>query len=83
MDICRKLQDVHQDLAPLEEQGKIEGFFNNAKNMDKLGSLVEDIRNAMTEYQVCIHKLTASSAFDIHIRLRYNKICTTRVVDSS
>jgi hypothetical protein len=42
-----------RDLAPLEEQGKVEGFFNNAENAGKLGGLVEDIRDAMMEYQVC------------------------------
>ena len=39
------------------EQGKVEGFFNNVKNADKLGGLVEDIRDAMINYQVRIHKL--------------------------
>ena len=48
----RKLQDVVRDLAPLEEQGKAEGFFNNAENEGKLGGLVEDIRDAMMDYQV-------------------------------
>jgi len=49
----RKFQDVLRDLAPPKEQGKVEGFFNSAENAGKLGSLVEDIRNAMMEYQVC------------------------------
>jgi len=30
----------------------IEGFFNNVLNADKLGGLVEGIRDAMMEYQV-------------------------------
>jgi hypothetical protein len=34
------------------EQGKVEGFFNNVNNADKLGGLVEDIRDAVTDYQV-------------------------------
>ena len=54
MDICRKLEDVHQELAPLEEQGKVEGFFHNVENTSKLSGLVEDIRDAMMEYQVCV-----------------------------
>ena len=49
----RKLQDVVRDLAPLEEQGKVEGFFNNTENAGELGGLVEDIRDAMMDYQVC------------------------------
>jgi len=51
--IGRKLQDVCRDLSPLKEQGKVEGFFNNTENAGKLGRLVEDIRDAMMEYQVC------------------------------
>ena len=38
---------------PLKAQGKVEGFFTNAENADKLGGLVGDIRDAMMEYQVC------------------------------
>ena len=52
--IGRKLQDVRQDLALLGEQGKAKGFFNNVKNADKLSGLVEDIRDAITDYQVCV-----------------------------
>jgi len=53
MGISRKLEDVRRGLAPLEEQGTVEGFFNNVVNADKLDSLVEGIRDAMMEYQVC------------------------------
>ena len=48
----RKLRDVGRDLAPLKKQGKVGGFFNNAENAGKLNSLVEEIRDAMMEYQV-------------------------------
>jgi len=81
--ITRKLEDVHRDLAPLEEQGDVEGFFNNVKNAEKLGSLIEDIRDAMLEYQVRIHILPIASTSDARTRLRYSKISMTRVVDSS
>jgi len=47
------LQDVLQDLGPLKAQGRVEGFFTNAENAGKLSGLVEDIRDAMMEYQVC------------------------------
>ena len=53
MGVSRNLQDVRRDLAPLEQQGKVEGFFNNFENAGKLGGLVEDIRDATMEYQVC------------------------------
>ena len=47
------MEDVSRDLSPLKEQGKVEGFFNTAENAGRLGSLVENIRDAMMEYQVC------------------------------
>jgi len=53
MGIPRKLEDVLRDLTPLQKQGPVEGFFNNVVNAGKLGSLVEGIRDAMMEYQVC------------------------------
>ena len=31
----------------------LEGFLTNAENAGKLGGLVDDIRDAMMEYQVC------------------------------
>ena len=49
----RKLETVHQDLTQLTEQGKIEAFLKNAGNANKLGDLLEGIRDAMIEYQVC------------------------------
>jgi hypothetical protein len=52
--IGRKLEDIRQDLALLGEQGKAKGFFNNVENADKLGGLVEDVRDAVMDYQVCI-----------------------------
>ena len=48
----RKLERARQDLVLLEEQGKIEDFLNNVRNTDKLGSMLEDIRDAIIEHQV-------------------------------
>ena len=50
----RKLEKIRQELALLAEQGRAKGFFNNIDNADKLGGLVEDIRDVMMDYQVCI-----------------------------
>ena len=83
-DIDRKLQDICNTLTKMkEEQRKVEGFFNNTKNGETLGGLVEDIRDAMMEYQVRIHDLFITFISDIRTRLRYSKTSTTRVVDSS
>ena len=48
------MEDAHRDLILLSEQGKAQGFFNSIKNADKLGGLVEGIRDAMMDYQVWI-----------------------------
>ena len=53
MRIGRKLEDIRRELALLGERGKIKGFFNNVEDAEKLGGLVEDIRDAMMDYQVC------------------------------
>ena len=82
MGITRSLKNVHQSLAELGGQGKVEGFFNNVENADKLNDAVEDIRDAIMEYQVCVHNLSAIGVSDIRTRLHYSKISTTRTVNS-
>ena len=49
---CRKLENVLQELVPLEKRGRVTRFLNAARDVDKLNSLVEDIRDAMMDYQV-------------------------------
>jgi hypothetical protein len=67
----------------MEEQAKVEGFFNNVKNADKLGGLVESIRDAVMDYQVCNQNRLITLTPDIHFRRRYSKISITRAVNSS
>ena len=50
----RKLEDVNRNLIPLAEQGAVAGFFTNIQNADELGRLVEDIRDAIMDYQVSL-----------------------------
>ena len=75
LGIGRKLQDTRQDLALLGEQGKVKGFFNNVKNAEKLSGLVEDIRDAMMDYQV-------RTSNDLFLRCLKNllDIITTRYI---
>ena len=82
MGIVRGLEKIVQELEPLAEQGKVEGFFNNVKNADKLGGLVEDIRDAVMEYQVRNQNKFTSPMPDIYFRLRCNKTSTIRAVNS-
>ena len=69
------MQDVHQDLALLEEQGKAEGFFNKVENADKLSGLAEDVRDAMVDYQV----RTSSHLVSLYLKL-FSDVITTRHV---
>jgi hypothetical protein len=52
MATARKLEDICRDLALLGEQGKAKGFLNNVKNAEELSGPVEDIRDAIMDYQV-------------------------------
>lgn len=54
MGIARKLEDVHQSLNPLVQQGETTGFLTNAENAQRINNLVEDIREALINYQVCL-----------------------------
>ena len=81
--VLRKLKKIERELEPLAKQGTVEGFFNNVKNADKLGGLVEDIRDAAMDYQVRSENENTSCMPDIYSRLRYSKVSTTRAVNSS
>ena len=81
--ILREFEKILRELEPLAEQGKVEGFFNNVKNADKLSGLVEDIRDTVMEYQVSNQGERAFPIPDICFRLRYNKTPTIRTANSS
>ena len=51
--MTRKLDKVLQDLIPLAERGVVTRFLNSTEDTEKLSSLVEDIHEAMMDYQVC------------------------------
>ena len=48
------METIRRDLDLLAEQGKVEGFLKNVGNANQLGGLLEDVRDAMIEYQVRI-----------------------------
>ena len=77
----RKLEKVLQELKPLEEQGNIEGFFTNTENADKLGGLVENIRNAVMDYQVCKQSNFSFLVPDTQSRFHYNRMSINRAVN--
>ena len=50
--IPRKLEGIRQGLDRVAAQKDIVRFLNNADNAQKLNDLVEDIREAVMDYQV-------------------------------
>ena len=52
MCIIRNLTSIAGELVSLTNQGIVGGFFGNVKNADTLAGLVDDIRDAIIEYQV-------------------------------
>ena len=60
----------------------MEGFLNNVKNADKLGGLVEGIRDAVMNYQVRSWSGLTTLVPDICFRRHYSKISITRAVNS-
>ena len=54
MRISRKLEDVHRGLTLPLEQEKIVEFLTNTENARRINGLVEDIHEALMDYQVCM-----------------------------
>ena len=52
MGITRKLEDVRQALDPMTTQKDIAQFPSNTENAQRLNDLVDDIREAVMDYQV-------------------------------
>jgi len=50
--ISRKLEDVRQALDPMTTQKDVAQFLSNTENAQKLNDLVDDIREAVMDYQV-------------------------------
>ena len=78
MQVTRKLQAVHQALGLVAKQGNIEGFFRNLENVDRFSGLVEDIRDAMMEYQVCLNGASLAPLILLQTSLQqdiYDKNC--------
>jgi hypothetical protein len=48
----RKLDNILRDLTPLVQRGRVTRFLNSTEDVDRLGAMVGDIRDAMVDYQV-------------------------------
>jgi len=73
MWVVRQLEHVLRDLVPLVERGKVTKLLNAPEDVDRLGNLAEDIRNAMMDYQVRPQS-THSAPPNVFARHRHNKI---------
>jgi len=62
---------VHNDL---------ENFLREPENAQELNGLVEDIRYALIDYQVCTFNRLTLNASNTFLRLRYNKKFMTNTV---
>ena len=80
--IARKLNDICQSLTLPAEQGKVVEFLKNTENAQKINGLVEDIHDALMDYQVCTLNYPSPTMSDLHARLHCKRISTMKVVSS-
>ena len=64
----------------MKTQGDVAKFLENAGNAQKLNDLVDDIREAVMDYQVRASKGLAFTASNVYLRLPYNGISITTPV---
>ena len=51
--VARKLEDIFQSFTLPEEQEKVVEFLANTENAQRINEMVEDICEALMDYQVC------------------------------
>jgi len=56
MGIARKLKEISQAIDPMTNQKDFALFLKTPENAQKVNGLVQDIRSALTDYQVRIPK---------------------------
>ena len=50
------MKEVEQDIDPITTRNDLADFLSNPENAQRIDCLVEDIRYALMEYQVCVPK---------------------------
>ena len=80
MRIARKLKEIGQVMHPMTTQKDLALLLKKSENAQKLDGLVQEIRYAMMDYQVCTPKRPALVAANIRRRLRCNEISTMRAI---
>jgi len=77
-----KLEGFCQSLTLPEEQGRVNRFLTIPENAQRINTLVEDIFDALMEYQVYTLNYSLPTMSDTCTRLHCNKISMMRVADS-
>ena len=67
----------------IKTQSDLPDFLNDPENVQRLNALVEDIRYAFMDYQVCTTKWFPLLASNARFRFRYRQIYTTRAAKRS
>jgi len=83
MGTTRKLEEIGQAMDPITTKKDLALFLKKPENAHKLNNLVQDIRYALMDYQVCTHERLALIVTDVLPRLRSNEICTMKAVSRS
>ena len=81
--VARKLEEIGRAMDSMKTQNNPVDFLNDPENSQRLNGLVEDIRYAFMDYQVCAHKRSTLPISNIRLRLRYRETYTTRAVKRS
>ena len=78
--MTRKLEDINRAMDSMTARDGVADFLNNPENAQKINGLVEDVRYALMDYQVCTPSPLALIISNISLRYRYDEISTKRVV---
>jgi len=65
MGIGRRLKEIGQDMDSIESQIDLGLFLKKPENAQKLNGLVQDIRYALMDYQVCSPRAPAPDVTNI------------------
>ena len=80
--ITRKLENIRESLTLPSEQQRVIEFLSNVENAQRINGLVEDMYDALMDYQVCMSDHSFSTKSDLCARLHYNMISTMKTVSS-
>lgn len=79
-ETTRKLTVASEAMDTMVAQEDLTHFLNNPENAQGLNCLVEDVRYALMEYQVCAPERPNSIIANICLRFHYSRRFTTRAV---